>query len=134
MITYKAKLFISLSRSRLFTWKKFINMSAMIYKNGAKYFQENYDALMLIFKDLDKRIIAEKDNYLLSDDYCSEYITFDYRTQLGMFIRGNYINNKRNHDNIIVTEEAETESFEILIGYIFYLNKSFHIFESKEKR
>ena len=91
MIIYRIKLFVNLLNNKLFTRRKYKNMVGYLDKNLIKYFKNNYEYLVNIFKDLDNSIIIEGENYLLRDDYFEEYFILDFRLKLGMFIRGKYI-------------------------------------------
>ena len=127
-IIYKYKLRKNLLKNKLFTKIKLKNMYDMLTNEDIIFFSNNYEYLMKIFIDMDKSITFEGDNYLLNENYFNEYFSFNYRTQLGMFVRGKYIYDNKNEFNNIMTQEAETISFSIMIGYVFYVNKSFDIF------
>ena len=129
LLLYKIKLLISLLKNDLYTKNRYNNMQEYIYKNGIKYFKNNYENLLDIFKDLDQNIIIQGENYLIGENYLKKYICMDYRMRLGMFIRQKYIYSKEKFDETIMTQDAENISFDILIGYNFYLNKSFQIFK-----
>ena len=120
LLLYKIRLLISLLKNNLYSKIRYNNMKEYIHKNGIKYFKKNYDYLLKIFKDLDECIIIEGENYLLEENYFEEYICLDYKMSLGMFIRQKYIYDKKRPNEIIMTQDAENISFDILIGYNFY--------------
>jgi len=128
MILYKIKLIKCLIYNKSFSIKKYKHLTFLLNKSLIKILKNNYKKLLIIFEDMDKNITFTDENYLLEENYFYETITLDYRMRLGMFIRSNYIKNDFEIDYTSY-HDAETISFDIIIGYVYYLHKIFKIFK-----